>query len=68
MVAKLWLTDPFPELAVGCVLELGVSRSETHERVQEMDQSVAIQLPSAEDREEFLWNVWLKNVNVVEQF
>ena len=30
MVAELHLTDPLPELAVGSVLELGVSRSESY--------------------------------------
>ena len=37
-------------------------------RVPEVDQSVAIQLPSAEDGEGFLRNIWFKNVSVVEQF
>ena len=36
--------------------------------VPEVDQSVRIQLPSAEDGEGFLWNIRFKNVSVVEQF
>ena len=38
------------------------------QRVPKVDQSVRIQLPSAEDREGFLQNVLFKNVSVVEQF
>ena len=30
MVTELWLTDPLPELGLGGVLELGVSRCEPH--------------------------------------
>ena len=30
--------------------------------------SVTIQLPSTEDGERFLWNIWFKNVSVVEKF
>ena len=36
--------------------------------VPEVDQSVTIQLPSAEDGKGFLWNIWLKNMSIVEQF
>ena len=39
-----------------------------HRRVPELDQSVAIQLPSTEDEEGLLWNIWFKNMSVVEQF
>ena len=37
-------------------------------RVPEVDKSVAIQLPSAEEGEGFLRNIGFKNVSVVEQF
>ena len=85
MVADLRLTDPLPELAAGCVLELevGFSRSESYifensgfqrymirfykhlvqvkghsqQRIPEVDQSVANQLPSAKDGEGFLQNI-----------
>ena len=40
-----------------------------HQRwVPWVDQSIVIQLPSAEDGVGFLRNVWFKIVNVVEQF
>ena len=40
-----------------------------HQRqVPDVDQSVAIQLPSADDGEGFLQNIRFKNVSVVEQF
>ena len=37
-------------------------------RVPEVNRSVNIQLPSAEDGEGFLWNIRIQNVSVVEQF
>ena len=37
-------------------------------RVPGVNQSVNIQLPSAEDREGFLWNIGIKNMSVIEQF
>ena len=37
-------------------------------RIAEVNQSVNIQLPSAEDWGGFLWNIRIKNVSVVEQF
>ena len=37
-------------------------------RVPEVNQSVRIQLPSAEDGERFLQSIRSKNVSVVEQF
>ena len=35
-------------------------------RVPEVDQSVRIRLPSAEEEEGFFWNIWFKNMSVVE--
>ena len=40
----------------------------THTGTHFVDQSVNIQLPSAEDGEGFLQNIWFQNMSVVEQF
>ena len=43
------------------------SKGHRQQQVLKVDQSVAIQVPSAEDGEGFLWNIRFKNVSVVRE-